>query len=130
MLELLRRYSDALTGITELPRERAEKLVKQLQSRGELRARDLGRAAQSLVERSLRNRRELVRLMQKEIRSQVSSMGLVSRDELERLKRRVQELEAASKAKPKAKAPARKPAAARKPTTRKTTASRSVPPKA
>lgn len=109
MLELMRKYVDALTGITELPRERAERLVHDLQKRGEIRARDLGRAAQDLVERSSRNRRELVRLVQKEIRRQVHALGLATQEDVDRVARRVKALEQGRK--PSTRSGARKPAA-------------------
>ena len=93
MLDVLRKYMDSLVGITEMPRDRAEKLVRDLQRRGEVRARDISKTAQELVDRSVRNRRELVRLVQKEIGRQVQALGLVTRDEVDKLAGRVAKLE-------------------------------------
>lgn len=93
MLDLLRKYMDSLTGITEMPRERAERLAQELQKRGEVRAKDLRKAAQQLVDRSRRNREELLRLVRKEIRRQVNALGLASREDLDKLAKRVKALE-------------------------------------
>jgi len=108
MLDLFRRYVDSLAGITELPRERAEKLVAELSKRGEVRAKDLQKQAQQLVERSARNRRELVRLVQKEITRQIHVLGLATKAEVDELEKRLRKLErkprSTSKTKSKSKA--------------------------
>jgi len=108
MLDLFRRYVDSLAGITELPRERAEKLVAELSKRGEVRAKDLQKQAQQLVERSARNRRELVRLVQKEITRQIHVLGLATKADVDELEKRLRKLErkprSTSKTKSKSKA--------------------------
>lgn len=93
LFDAVRKYIDSAVGYTEVPRERAEKVVKDLAARGEVRARDLGKAARELAERSERNRQELVRLVQKEIRRQVHSLGLATRQDVERLQKRIRDLE-------------------------------------
>ncbi len=93
MLELLRKYVDSLAGVTEMPRDRAEQLVRDLQKRGETRIQDVQRAVQDVMKRSSRNRQELLRLVRKEIKSQLSSVGVATRDDLERLARRVDAIE-------------------------------------
>jgi polyhydroxyalkanoate synthesis regulator phasin len=110
VLDALRRYVDAAVGVTEVPRDRAEKIVKDLAQRGEVRARDIQKAARELAERSARNRRELTGLIRKEIRRQVKGLGLATRDEVERLQRRVRELEKPTQRKPVS----RKPSTSRK----------------
>lgn len=72
---------------------RAQRIVSDLATRGESRAKDLQKVARDLAERSARNRRELVSLVQKEIRRQIKGLGLATRDEIDRLQRRVRELE-------------------------------------
>lgn len=88
------------------PRDRAQRIVSDLAKRGESRTKDLQKAARELAERSSRNRRELASLVQKEIRRQIRTLGLATRDEIERLQRRVRELERST--------PRRKAATARK----------------
>lgn len=87
------RYVDAVAGATEAPRERAGKIVGDLAKRGEGRAKDIQKAARELADRSARDRRDLMGLIQKEIRRQVEALGLARRTEVERLNKRVQQLE-------------------------------------
>lgn len=109
VLDAVRRYVDAVAGFTEVPRERAERIMRDLAKRGEGRARDIQRAAREVAERSARNRRELAGLVQKEIRRQLKSLGLATRDEVERLQRRVRELEKRGSSTAKRKTSRRKP---------------------
>ena len=81
-------------------------VVGDLAKRGEVRARDLQKLARTLMERAERNRNELRRLVQKEIRRQINALGLATRDEVDTLRKRIRQLES--------KAP-RKPAAKKKP---------------
>ena len=55
-----------------------------LAQRGETRTKDIQKAARELAERSARNQRELARLIQKEIKRQVESLGLATRDDVGR----------------------------------------------
>jgi polyhydroxyalkanoate synthesis regulator phasin len=75
------------------PRERAEGAVRDLAKRGESRARDLQKTARDLADRSTRSRREFVGLIQKEIRRQIRGLGLATREDIEKLQRRIRQLE-------------------------------------
>jgi polyhydroxyalkanoate synthesis regulator phasin len=102
------------------PRKRAERIVEELAKRGETRAKGIQKAARDFAERSARDQRELMRLIQKEIRRQVEALGLARNAEVERLRKRVNELERkrdpkTSPKKPSAKPAARKPRAPKKP---------------
>jgi polyhydroxyalkanoate synthesis regulator phasin len=87
----------------DTPRERAERIVGELAKRGESRAKGIQKAARHFAERSARDQRELMRLIQKEIRRQVEALGLARNTEVERLRKRVQELEKRLSAKQKPK---------------------------
>jgi polyhydroxyalkanoate synthesis regulator phasin len=91
--DALRRYIDAAVGFTEVPRHQAERIVRDLAERGEGRARDLQRSARELADRSARNRKELMGLINKEIRRQISALGLATKADVEKLNRRVRDLE-------------------------------------
>jgi polyhydroxyalkanoate synthesis regulator phasin len=90
--------------------ERAGKLVDDLAKRGETRTKDIQKAARGIADRSARDRRDLMRLIQKEIRRQVEALGLARNADVEKLDRRVKELE---------KPAAKKSPAKRKPAQRK-----------
>ena len=68
LADALKRYVDAVAGFGTVSRERAERIIADLAERGEPRARDIRKAARGLVDRSERDRRDLQRLIQKEIR--------------------------------------------------------------
>ena len=97
--DALRRYVDALASVTEVPRQQAERIVRDLADRGEGRARDLQKSARELAERSARNRRELADLIRKEIRRQISALGVATKTDVDRLNKRIRELEKGGTAK-------------------------------
>lgn len=108
MFEFLKQYMDSLVGVTELSRDKAEKMVKDLQKRGEVRAQDIRKTAEELVNRSMRNRKELVGLVQKEIKRQVHALGLATRQDVDKLAKRVKTLESGAKSTAKKKSAAKK----------------------
>lgn len=59
----------------------------------------VSKLAHELTEWSQRNRDRLVSIVRREVRAQLKSLGVASRDELEAIKKRVRELEKASGAK-------------------------------
>jgi len=85
--------------------DKRKDVVGDLARRGEVRARDLQKLARTLVERVERNRNELTRLVQKEIRRQINALGLATREEVDTLRKRVRQLEGRA---PRKKSPAKK----------------------
>ena len=75
------------------PRQRAGRIVDDLAKRGEVRAKDIQKAARELSEKASRDRRDLMRLIQKEIKRQIEGLGLPRRTEIERLTKRLEKLE-------------------------------------
>jgi len=73
--------------------ERAGKLVGDLAKRGETRTKDIQKTARGIADRSARDRRDLMRLIQKEIRRQVEALGLARSTDVEKLDERLRELE-------------------------------------
>jgi polyhydroxyalkanoate synthesis regulator phasin len=115
----LRRMALFTSGIVEMTRNRAEELVKEW-----VKNPDVGREhAQSLVkdlmEWSRANRKELSSFVRTEVSHQLSLLGVVTRQDLERLESRVQRLEDASRS---AAAASSRRTSARKTTARKATA--------
>jgi polyhydroxyalkanoate synthesis regulator phasin len=87
------------------------------------------KVARELIDWSNKNRQRLSEAVQREVKSQLKSLGVAGRDEVDALKRRVRELErqvggpAATAKKPAAARPrAKKPTAATKPSTATDTA--------
>jgi polyhydroxyalkanoate synthesis regulator phasin len=122
--EAIKRYVEAAQSLTEVPRERAERIASRLAGSGMIDPSQIRSVAGDLVERSRENRRRVTDLVAREIRRQVSRLGLASKDDIERLGRRVQALEVSDRrrrsespprrAAAKKKAPAKAKAASRK----------------
>lgn len=104
MLDQIRSAIELASGVAEIPRRQAERFARSLAKRGDLRLSQVSTLAESIVERS-RSNAEMVRsIIRSEIRRQVRALGLATKDDLERLSRRIQRLEG----KPGPKKPARK----------------------
>ncbi|MBB6171106.1 polyhydroxyalkanoate synthesis regulator phasin [Nocardiopsis mwathae] len=129
VVEAVRTYLDAASGLTELTRKRAVAAAKTLLKAGDDRAGDTadavatGRVGQNiqalatdLMETNDANRQALGALVQAEVERAVANLDLVPRAEYERLSRRVAELERRLAARRTPVPPAPAPAAVPAPT--------------
>jgi polyhydroxyalkanoate synthesis regulator phasin len=89
------QYLQAMASLTEMTRTRAERLASRLAKQGDLQTGQVGRFAEDLVRRTQRNRETMTRLVQREVRRQLSVLGIATRDEVARLQQRVRALEQA-----------------------------------
>ena len=107
-----KRYLDVGVTFTETTRKRAEEFVRDLVKAGELQQERAQKAVDDLVDRSRRNTEELVALVRNEIKSQVSTLGIATKDDIRRLEGRINQLSKTpgKKAAPR-KATAKRPAA-------------------
>jgi polyhydroxyalkanoate synthesis regulator phasin len=94
MRDAIKRYVDAAQSLTEVPRERAERIARRLAGSGMIDPSQIRSVASDLVERSRENRKRVTELVAGEIRRQVGRIGFATKDDIERLGRRVQALEA------------------------------------
>jgi polyhydroxyalkanoate synthesis regulator phasin len=122
------QYLQALSSLTEITRSRAERLAGLLAKQGELQSTQAGRFAEELVRRTQKNRETVSRLIQREVKRQLGTLGIATRDEVARLQQRVRALEQAVE-RPAARASSRSRAAGtepagRAPATRDTTTRR------
>jgi polyhydroxyalkanoate synthesis regulator phasin len=136
--DVLKRYLDAGLAFTALTQSRAESLVKDLVKAGEVQADQTREAVADLLERSRKNSEKLLETVRTEVRSQITGLGLVSKDDLDKLEARIARLfgaatgpvkAAAKKAAPAKKAPAKK-AAAKKTAAKKAPAKKTAAKKA
>ncbi len=107
----VRKFMEAAVG--KLSPAKAQSLARSL-LRGQGKDQ-VTKAAQELLEWSQKNRQRIADLVRAEVRTQLSAVGVATKDELDALKKRVRELERAA---------APKRATARKPAGSKTTARR------
>jgi polyhydroxyalkanoate synthesis regulator phasin len=113
--DMLRRYLDAGMAFTQLTRARAEGIVKDLVKAGEVQREQTQDRVEDLLERSRKNTDALRDLVRKEIREQLASIGLATKDDIARLERKLGGGTAVKKAAPVAKpTPAKKAAPAKK----------------
>ncbi|HZD73959.1 MAG TPA: phasin family protein [Actinomycetota bacterium] len=89
------QYLQAMASLTEMTRTRAERLASRLAKQGELQSGQVSRFAEDLVRRTQRNRETMSRLIQREVKRQLSMLGIATRDEVARLQQRVRALEQA-----------------------------------
>ena len=115
--DLLKRYLDAGMAFTELTRSRAERIVKDLVRTGEVQRERAQESVDELLERSRKNTQALADLVRREMKTQVTRLGLATKDDVSRLERKVDAL-----AKSGGSAP-------RKAATKKTAATKAAAPK-
>jgi polyhydroxyalkanoate synthesis regulator phasin len=87
--DMLRRYLDAGMAFTQLTRARAEGIVKDLVKAGEVQRDQTQDRVDELLERSRKNTDHLRDLIRKEIREQLASIGLATKDDIARLERKL-----------------------------------------
>ena len=106
--DMLRRYLDAGMAFTQMTRSRAEGIVKDLVKAGELRQKETQKQVDDLVERSRKNTEQLMEVIRKEITTQLSALGLATKDDIARLERKIAAAPGAKKTPAAKKSPAKK----------------------
>ena len=87
--DLLKRYLDAGLAFTQMTRSRAEAIVKDLVKAGELQQKQAQKQVDDLLERSRKSTEQLLDVIRSEITSQLSSMGLATKDDIARLEAKI-----------------------------------------
>jgi polyhydroxyalkanoate synthesis regulator phasin len=94
MLDLIEKVVMTTIGVAAITQKKAEELVTEMKERYKL-SEDEGKQMVDRIQTMARENREKVREMAEgEVKKVVEHLGLVSVDEFELLKKRVQELEA------------------------------------
>jgi len=94
MLELIEKVVMTTIGVAAITQKKAEELVAEMKERYKL-SEDEGKNLVERIQTMARENREKVREMaEAEVQKVVERLGLVSIDEFEQLKKRVQDLEA------------------------------------
>ena len=113
------------SGVAELSKQRAESLVKDLVSAGDVGRRQASSIVKDLMDATRDNRRELMRFVRAEVKSQLEGLGVATKRDVERLERRITRLEVEGRARPAPKKTTRRRTPA-KTTGRKTSAQRTA----
>ena len=96
--ELFKRYLEIGASVLGMTRERAESIVRDLVASGEVAKGQANKAADWLVERGRAGTEELAEIVRREIRQQVTALGLATKEDLARVEAKVEELRAAAPA--------------------------------
>ncbi|MCC5950160.1 MAG: hypothetical protein JJT89_17045 [Nitriliruptoraceae bacterium] len=88
----MQRYLDAVSGVTNITRAKAESIVKQLVKSGEAAGDQVGDLVEDLLDKQRKNREALSELVKNETVRAVRGMGLATTDEVERLQKQVADL--------------------------------------
>jgi polyhydroxyalkanoate synthesis regulator phasin len=120
------KYLEAASGLTEVTQRRAEQLVKGLVKQGEVAAERAEKVVDDLLKRSQQNRKTIAGLVKTETERAVERIGLARQADVQRLERKIAELEK-SRSGTTAKKTAKKTAKrAKKSTARKTAAKKTA----
>jgi len=77
---LIKRYLDAGMAFTQMTQAKAEAIVRDLVKTGEVQANRTEDLVNELLDRSRRNTEALLELVRSEVRSQLTSLGLLRED--------------------------------------------------
>ncbi|MFN2640850.1 MAG: hypothetical protein ABR548_03000 [Actinomycetota bacterium] len=94
MLDAFKRYSGAVGSFAEVPRKRAEQIASALASQGLISTDQVRSITEDLVRRGKENRERVLEYVRREL----PRLGVASKSELDRLRQRVQALEANQRA--------------------------------
>jgi|SRR5581483_7459513 len=102
------QYLDTGRAWTEMTRSQAEGIVRDLVNAGDVQQKRAKKAVDELVERSRKNAEELRKIIRNEIQSQISALGIATKEDLARLERKLSKGASSSKSAPKKASAAKK----------------------
>jgi polyhydroxyalkanoate synthesis regulator phasin len=124
--DVLKRYIDTGLAFTAVTQARAEALVRELVKAGEVQADQAREAVTDLVDRSRKNSERLLETVRREVKDQITNLGLVSKADLDKAEARLSALLGVKKKPAPRKAPAKKATAAKKAPAKKASAAKAT----
>jgi polyhydroxyalkanoate synthesis regulator phasin len=94
MLELIEKVVMTTIGVAAITQKKAEELVAEMKERYKLSEEEGKNLVERIQAMAKENREKVQEMAEAEVQKVVDRLGLVSVDEFERLKKRVQDLEA------------------------------------
>lgn len=94
MLDIFRKTISAGIGAVSITKEKAEKFVDELVEKGQLKSEDAKKFVNELVERGDQDRNVISEMITKEVAKIKTDLGFVSKQEYDKLLKRIEELEA------------------------------------
>ena len=92
MFETLDKMMLAGLGAISMTRERAEKMFDEYVSRGKLEKENRSGFVKAMVDAADKNRVELEKLIDKQVRQTIEHLNLPTRDDVQRLEKKVDKL--------------------------------------
>lgn len=89
MMDQMRSALQLAQSVVEIPKKRAEKIARQMMGGGNLKSTQVGALAEDIVKRSKQNAQMIQSVVSSEIRRQLKTLGVATRDDIERLSRRL-----------------------------------------
>ena len=90
--DVFKRYIDTGIAFTALTQARAEALVKDLVKAGEVQADQARETVADLLDRSRKNSERLLETVRREVKEQITNLGLVSKADLDKAEDRLARL--------------------------------------
>ncbi|MDA8415320.1 MAG: phasin family protein [Desulfobacteraceae bacterium] len=94
MLELIEKVVMTTIGVAAITQKKAEELVAEMKDRYKLSEEEGKHLVERIQSMAKENKEKVREMAEAEVQKVVERLGLVSADEVERLKKRIQELEA------------------------------------
>ena|SRR5687767_13325691 len=127
--DMLKRYLDAGVAFTKMSRGRAEGIINDLVKAGEIQREQAQQRVDDLMERSRHNTETLVDMVRRELRGQLSAMGLATKADIKRIESQIDALLRGSNGGAPAKKPTPTPPPAPAGTAARTTGAKKTPAK-
>ncbi len=93
MRTILEKTLDLAFGAAALTRERVQEVVDELVKRGEVAREESGGMVEDILRRGQKQREETQAFVRREVSDALGKMNIATRDDLNRIERRIQELE-------------------------------------
>lgn len=90
--DLFRRSFEAGTEFLGMTRERAEAFVRELVKQGDVQKKKAQKAVDELLERSRQATEQMREMIDREIAEQMRARGVATKDDIQALERRIDEL--------------------------------------
>ena len=87
--DILKRYIDTGLAFTAMTQARAEALVKELVKAGEVQADQARDTVADLLDRSRKNSEKMLETIRREVKDQITNLGLVSKADLDKAEERL-----------------------------------------
>lgn len=89
MLDQLRAAIQVASTVVEIPRQKAEQFAQSLAKRGDLKSSQISSLVEDIIKRSRENAQMVQTLVSSELRRQIKGLGLVTKDDLDRVSQKV-----------------------------------------